>query len=79
MMAVVRDSSGGGDGDDELLRMAFRVLDKDGSGTITTKEFRHLMTNIGDKLSTLEVKTYNKSSCHQKLVILFCLGYSVIF
>ena len=55
MMAVVRDSSGGGDGDDELLRMAFRVLDKDGSGTITTKEFRHLMTNIGDKLSTLEV------------------------
>ena len=60
MMAVVRDSSGGGDGDDELLRMAFRVLDKDGSGTITTKEFRHLMTNIGDKLSSLEVRKINK-------------------
>ena len=77
MMAVVRDSSGGGDGDDELLRMAFRVLDKDGSGTITTKEFRHLMTNIGDKLSTLEVKKHiinyhALKTCNFILLRLFC-------
>ena len=55
MMAMVRDNHGGGDGDEELIRMAFRVLDKDGSGTITSKEFRHLMTNIGDKLNNFEV------------------------
>ena len=54
-MAMVRDNHGGGDGDEELIKMAFRVLDKDGSGTIDSKEFRHLMTNIGDKLSTMEV------------------------
>merc|ERR1712150_172003 len=57
MMAMVRDNHGGGDGDEELIRMAFRVLDKDGSGTITSKEFRHLMTNIGNKLSMIEVDT----------------------
>lgn len=56
MMAMVRDNHGGGDGDAELIRMAFRVLDKDGSGTITSKEFRHLMTNIGDRLNNLEVR-----------------------
>ena len=56
MMAMVRDNHGGGDGDEELIRMAFRVLDKDGSGTITSKEFRHLMTNIGDTLSNVEVR-----------------------
>ena len=41
--------------DEELIRMAFRVLDKSGSGTITSKEFKHLMTNIGDKLTDDEV------------------------
>ena len=55
MMAMKMSGNGGGDEDEELIRMAFRVLDKDGSGTITSKEFRHLMTNIGDKLSALEV------------------------
>ena len=59
-MAMVRDNHGGGDGDEELIRMAFRVLDKDGSGTITSKEFRHLMTNIGNKLSMIEVDSYLK-------------------
>nr|ADD24089.1 Calmodulin [Lepeophtheirus salmonis] len=42
--------------DEEMVRMAFRVLDRDGSGTITSAEFRHLMTNIGDKLSATEVE-----------------------
>ena len=27
--------------------MAFRVLDKDGTGTIQSKAFKHLMTHIG--------------------------------
>ncbi|QQP48929.1 Calmodulinlike [Caligus rogercresseyi] len=43
--------------DEEMVRMAFRVLDRDGSGTITSAEFRHLMTNIGDKLTATEVRS----------------------
>ena len=33
--------------DKEMVRLAFRTLDKDGSGTIATNEFKHLMTHIG--------------------------------
>jgi len=40
--------------DEDMIRMAFRVLDKDGSGTISAKSFTHLMTHIGDKLSLEE-------------------------
>eukprot|EP00095_Tigriopus_kingsejongensis_P006981 maker-scaffold641_size121017-snap-gene-0.21 protein:Tk06981 transcript:maker-scaffold641_size121017-snap-gene-0.21-mRNA-1 annotation:"Calmodulin" len=39
------------DNDEELIRSAFRVMDKKGTGTITSAEFRFLMTNIGDKIS----------------------------
>lgn len=56
MMAMKMSHGQAGDGDEELIRMAFRVLDKDGSGTITSAEFRHLMTNIGDKLTCSEVE-----------------------
>jgi len=42
--------------DEDMIRMAFRVLDKDGSGTISAKSFTHLMTHIGDKLSNEEVE-----------------------
>ena len=53
MMAVKmnEDSS-----DEDLVRIAFRVLDRNGSGTIKYKEFKILMMNIGDKLSEQEVK-----------------------
>ena len=47
----------GGDNDEEMVRLAFRTLDKDGSGTIDTGEFKHLMTHIGDKLTEEEVMT----------------------
>ena len=33
--------------DEDMIRMAFRVLDKDGRGTIKSAAFKHLMTNIG--------------------------------
>jgi calmodulin len=33
--------------DEEMVRLAFRTLDKDGSGSIATSEFKHLMTHIG--------------------------------
>ena len=37
----------GDDNDEEMVRLAFRTLDKDGSGEISTDEFKHLMTHIG--------------------------------
>jgi calmodulin len=39
--------------DEEMVRLAFRTLDKDGSGSIATSEFKHLMTHIG-KLGSKE-------------------------
>ena len=32
--------------DEDMIRMAFRVLSKDGSGTIKSSAFKHLMTHI---------------------------------
>ena len=34
--------------DEDMIRMAFRVLDKYGTGTISSKNFKHLMTHIGE-------------------------------
>ena len=42
------------DTEDEL-RDAFKVFDKDGSGDISAAELRHVMTNLGEKLSDEEV------------------------
>mmetsp|Transcript_4974 Transcript_4974/g.8534 ORF Transcript_4974/g.8534 Transcript_4974/m.8534 type:complete len:150 (-) Transcript_4974:543-992(-) len=39
----------------EEILDAFRVFDKDGNGTITTMELRHIMTNLGEKLTDEEV------------------------
>ena len=44
------------DNDEDLIRSAFRVLDKRGTGSVTESEFRFLMTNIGDKISHDEVR-----------------------
>jgi len=32
--------------DQELIRLAFRVFDKDGNGYITAQEFRYLLNKI---------------------------------
>ena len=43
------------DVEDELYR-AFKVFDKDGDGYITVPELRHLMTNMGEKLTDAEIR-----------------------
>ena len=41
---------------DEEIREAFRVFDKDGNGFISAAELRHVMTNLGEKLTDEEVE-----------------------
>jgi len=36
---------------EEELKEAFRVFDKDGNGFISAAELRHIMTNLGEKLT----------------------------
>uniref|UniRef100_A0A1I8IYR6 Calmodulin n=1 Tax=Macrostomum lignano TaxID=282301 RepID=A0A1I8IYR6_9PLAT len=41
---------------EEEIREAFRVFDKDGNGFISAAELRHVMTNLGEKLTDEEVE-----------------------
>ncbi|KAG8853815.1 hypothetical protein FRB96_007955 [Tulasnella sp. 330] len=40
---------------EEEIKEAFKVFDKDGNGYISAAELRHVMTNLGEKLSESEV------------------------
>jgi len=42
------------DTEEELIE-AFKVFDRDGNGFISAAELRHLMTNLGEKLTDEEV------------------------
>ncbi|RCV19397.1 hypothetical protein SEVIR_3G397500v4 [Setaria viridis] len=58
---MARKTAGaGGDGDgadpDEELREAFKVFDKDQNGYISATELRHVMINLGEKLTDEEVE-----------------------
>lgn len=41
---------------EEEIVEAFRVFDKDGTGTISVAELRHIMGNLGEKLTEQEVE-----------------------
>ncbi|KAI6112261.1 hypothetical protein EDD16DRAFT_1835177 [Pisolithus croceorrhizus] len=40
---------------EEEIKEAFKVFDKDGNGYISAAELRHVMTNLGEKLTDSEV------------------------
>ena len=40
---------------EEELREAFNVFDKDGNGFISASELRHVMVNLGERLTDEEV------------------------
>ena len=42
------------DTEEELIE-AFKVFDRDGNGFISAAELRHVMTNLGEKLTDEEV------------------------
>ena len=44
----------GTDTEEELIE-AFKVFDRDGNGLISAAELRHVMTNLGEKLTGEEV------------------------
>lgn len=39
----------------KVIRLLLRVFDKNNDGLISSKELRHVMTNLGEKLSEEEV------------------------
>ncbi|XP_053112231.1 calmodulin-like protein 3 [Hemicordylus capensis] len=49
------------DGEEEI-REAFRVFDKDGNGYVSAAELRHIMTNLGEKLTDEEVEDMIKEA-----------------
>ena len=51
MARKMKDSDG-----EEELKEAFRVFDKDGNELISSAELRHVMTNLGEKLTDEEVE-----------------------
>jgi calmodulin len=58
------------DSEEEILE-AFKVFDKDGNGFISAAELRHIMTNLGEKLSDEEVDEMIRS------VSLYLLTYDI--
>lgn len=47
---------------DDELRDAFKVFDRDGNGLISASELRHVMTNLGEKLTEEEVEEMIKEA-----------------
>lgn len=47
---------------DEEIREAFKVFDKNGDGFISAAELRHVMTNLGEKLTDEEVNEMIKEA-----------------
>lgn len=74
----------------ENLREMFRMYDKDGSGYISAKEMRHLLTSVGEKLTDDEAEELLKmtnclkgdkvdcnSKCTNACIINVCMYVSI--
>ena len=46
------------DGEEQQIREAFKVLDKNGTGLIEVADLRHIVTTIGEKLTAQEVLNF---------------------
>jgi len=47
---------------EEEMREAFKVFDKDGQGFLSVAELRHIMSNLGEKLSKEELEELIKEA-----------------
>src|SRR5439155_10851270 len=61
---------------EEEIKEAFKVFDKDGNGYISAAELRHVMTNLGEKLTEEEVDEMVKFII---IIKLFYLSYAYIY
>lgn len=43
---------------EEEIKEAFRVFDKEGDGTVSASEMRHVLTNLGEKLTEDEIDEF---------------------
>lgn len=63
---------------EEEIKEAFKVFDKDGNGFISSAELRHVMTNLGEKLTDEEVINqfgdlfYYTEAVRSAVLILWC-------
>ena len=53
------------------LKEAFKVFDKDSNGFISASELRHIMTNLGKKLTDEEV---DEMICEVRFCLCICLS-----
>jgi calmodulin len=51
------------------IKEAFKVFDKDGNGFISAAELRHVMTNLGEKLTDEEVDEMSVAKRKQREAI----------
>eukprot|EP00457_Paulinella_chromatophora_P019392 gb/GEZN01021049.1/.p1 GENE.gb/GEZN01021049.1/~~gb/GEZN01021049.1/.p1 ORF type:complete len:145 (-),score=36.78 gb/GEZN01021049.1/:118-552(-) len=47
---------------ENILEEAFKVFDKDGGGTVSSSELRHVMMNLGEKLGEDEITEILKTA-----------------
>jgi len=45
----------------QQVREAFKIFDKDGKGAISIGELKHIMQNLGEKMTEDEVRRYFSS------------------